>query len=138
MTAASRREQLLEYMERKQRRDPDANPLSPLCPSCRQRGACQGLRRSAGRLGCEGYISYDPRREEWPGIYMEALKKLREPSFGVEWCRRKGRVNALRDALHTIHGFSMEEIRKIEEAEKEEAERNDRDQIGKGDILRQA
>lgn len=82
-----------------------------MCPSCFQRDACPG---GSDGLRCPNYLAPEPTRAEWPQIYREALEAARNPKGVQDEVRKIGRVNALRDALHRIHGFTAEEIKRIE------------------------
>lgn len=91
--------------------DPGARYKCGMCPSCYQQDACPG--GTDGRT-CENYLPPEPTHREWPGIYREALLDLEKPCDTMTMVRRIGRRNAIRDAMHRIHGFSIEEIRGIE------------------------
>lgn len=90
-----------------------------MCISCYQREACPGFRPSEGNTaGCADYLPPEPTRHEWAGIYKAALLEAKKPHADTqETIWKIGRVNALREALHTIHGYSAEEIRRIEESD---------------------
>lgn len=82
------------------------------CASCYQLEACP-----VDHLEdpfCPNYLPPEPTRHEWADIYREALKKLEEPCDAHAQVHRIGRVNSIRDAMLRIHGFSPEDIERIE------------------------
>lgn len=83
-----------------------------MCPSCFQRRACPG-RTGTGR-GCNNYLAPEPTHREWPEIYKEALGKLDETRGPINEARAIGRVKALKEAMIGIHGFTLEEVERIE------------------------
>lgn len=83
-----------------------------MCPSCFQRRACPG-RAGSGR-GCDNYLEPGPTRREWPEIYREALEKLDKARGPINEVRAIGRVKALKEAMIGIHGFTPEEVERIE------------------------
>ena len=106
-TMMTRRDQLLRSLEKHEKHEWKCG----MCPSCYQREACPGG-VSGGK--CSNYLAPEPTRMEWPDIFKKALQAVREPCDTQEKVRRIGRVNAIRDAMHRVHGYSFEEIRKIE------------------------
>ena len=63
---------------------------------------------------CPNYLPPEPTRHEWADIYREALEKLEEPCDAYAKVHRIGRVKVIRDAMLRIHGFSPEDIERIE------------------------
>ena len=90
-----------------------------MCLSCYQREACPDFRPSEGNpAGCADYLPPEPTRHEWPQIYRTAIREARKPHRSVqETIQKIGRANAITEALHTIHGYSTEEIRRMEESD---------------------
>ena len=87
-------------------------PACGMCPSCLQRDMCPG--KSGSGRGCGNYIEPEPTRHEWPEIYRDALRKLKEAKNAFEEVSALGRANSIRDALIRIHDFTAEEVEEIE------------------------
>lgn len=82
------------------------------CASCYQLEACP-----VDHLEdpfCPDYLPPEPTRHEWPSIYREALMKLEEPCDASAQVHRIGRVKSIRSAMLLLHGFSPEDIERIE------------------------
>ena len=82
-----------------------------LCPSCRRREACPG---GSNGSTCANYLSPEPTKEDWRRIYREAYKNATVPCPTYESIMRIGRLNALRDAMMNMHGFSRKELEGLE------------------------
>lgn len=91
--------------------DPGKKYKCGMCPPCFQREECPG-----GTDGhtCPNYLPPEPTRLEWPGILRKAIEDLRYCKSTHEEVHKIGRVNAIKDAMQRIHGFSAEQIREIE------------------------
>lgn len=82
-----------------------------MCPSCYQNEACP---EGSSGASCENYLPPEPTKLEWPDIYRKAYGRTFEYVEATEKVFRIGHAKALRDAMTLIHGFTEEEIRKIE------------------------